>query len=140
VSQCEQPHCTEFRFDEDAAVRAGWSWVDGKWMCPFHGPMAALNHRRDLARTAQRVAQDASAAKRLFNAADYRAWDEFQSDLANFHRDHGKLAPKELRDMRPGEWVQQYRQLGRIDIEKSAEGLEKVAKAREAARQRLAGG
>lgn len=137
---CEQAHCTEFMFDEDAAVRVGWAIVEGQWFCAFCAPMATLNSRRAAQVGAQRQMSNASAARRLLNAEEYRAWDEFQSDLANFHRDHGKLAPAELRAMRPGEWVQGYRAVGRIDVEKSAENFEKLHKEQEATRERIARG
>ena len=104
----------------------GWELIpesDGDTYCPLHAPVARLRARRTAAQDIQRAYHNERVAKKMLSAAEYRAWDEFQADLANYHRETGKLAHRELRMMNPGTWVQSYRQLGRLDIEKSCEGL-----------------
>lgn len=108
------------------AEAMGWIQVGDKLYCPDHGPLAALQERRAAEKQAQRAHHNQKVAKKMLSPAEYRAWDEFQADLANFHREHGRLAHKELRTMNPGKWVQTYRQLGRIDIALSTQGLEEA--------------
>lgn len=128
--ECEDEGCLEFRFDTDAALREGWDSVEGRLYCPLHRQEAA---RRALAAAEVRRMQETIGrlrrerhereAKAGLSPAEYRAWDEFQSDLVNFHKTHGKLAPAVLRTMDPRRWLAHYGETGRIDIDQVADEL-----------------
>ena len=138
-ASCDATGCADFRFDLDAALREGWTEVEEALYCPLHGSVYAYVAKKAAQRagidaqiSARRRYKDNQVALKYLSAADYRAWDEFQSDMANFHRKHRKLAPKVLRTMRPMEWKQEYAQKGRIDIEATAEYFEHAEEQRQA--------
>lgn len=128
--QCSEPGCVAFRFDQAAALGEGWDMVEGALFCPDHKGFAARQALAVAEMTRQRARIDelrakrnAEKAKRWLKPSDYRAWDEFQSDLANFHKKTGKLAPAALRTLDPVKFTEQYRKTGRIDIELVADSL-----------------
>lgn len=151
MNPCSDPGCVAFRFDEAAAVAEGWADVDGKLFCPCHGPIATRKARKAVEQArleaylrSKREFHDEKAAKKSLTTAEYAAWHEYQQDLVNFQREQRKLPegkrkelPRELKSVRPGEWLQTYRQVGKIDIEASIEGL-KAEKARQAALRKRA--
>jgi hypothetical protein len=116
MAQCEAEGCVEFRFDVDAAVGVGWEVVNGKLYCPCHAGPEGFQARREAKREDLIRRTNKIIAKNNLSAGDYRAWDEFQADLANFHRDHGRPAHRELRIMPPSAFIARRRSLGRIDI------------------------
>jgi hypothetical protein len=63
-----------------------------------------------------RANRDEEVAKKHLTTAEYAAWHEFQQDLVNFQRQNGRRPPSVLRDMRPMNWVQEFRDKGRIDV------------------------
>jgi hypothetical protein len=118
--------CAAFRFDVDAALREGWDQVEGRLYCDLHAPVEArkaLAARELEILRARTAAKHRLKAKKALNADDYRAWDEFQSDLADYHRASGKPAPAVLRTLDPLVFKAQYRQNGRIDIHEVAHAL-----------------
>jgi hypothetical protein len=139
TASCADPACVATAFNEEHALYQGWDVVEGALFCPSHRQQAA---RKALAVAEtdrlRRVVSDRrrhrneEVARRNFSAAEYRAWDEFQSDMADFHKKTGKLAPEVLRTMTPMAWRIEYREKGRIDMEKTADALfELEKKARE---------
>jgi hypothetical protein len=122
---CHDQSCqVEFPGSLEQACSQGWHLIAEFTYCPLHyyGPYREAKKERvraDL--TAQRRHHEEQVARKMFSAAEYRAWDQFQSDLADFHRDTGKLAPKVLREMMPGTWIQEFKQKGRIDVQKTAD-------------------
>jgi hypothetical protein len=142
MSQCSDPGCAEFRFDADAALREGWGLLDDEPYCPLHHCGATWRARKKQQqaemelRAAARRAVDAS---NVLNAREYAAWDEFQSDLANYHREHGRLAPPSLRMMPPRQWLEIHAHDGRIDVDLASQQIEEDETARRAARDRYLG-
>lgn len=131
MSKCADDGCVEFRFDDEAALREGWDVVDDAPFCPLHRAEAASRALREAevkrlkglieARKARTNALDAKAG---LSASGYAAWDQFQADLADYHREHGKLAPAALRLMEPRKWLVFYARQGRIDVALAAEAME----------------
>lgn len=127
---CSEEGCTAFKFDTDAALREGWDLIEGELFCDLHRPQAA---RRALAaaemkRIRERIEElraerSQSVAKRTLTTAEYAKWAEFQQDLKDFQRAHGKLAPVQLRVLEPVKWRDQYAKAGRIDVELVADSL-----------------
>lgn len=122
----------------------GWDLVEGEAYCPLHRQeaarraLAAAETRRMQERiNALRRERNEKLAKTGLSAAEYRAWDEFQGDLVNFHRDHGKLAPVQLRTLDPVRWRAIHTEKGRIDVEAEAEGLFQVEQAAQRTRDWL---
>src|SRR5579863_3544416 len=135
---CKEPGCPSWVFGEDLALGQGWQKVGDELFCPDHWPLAALNERNRVlqqhreARSAQ-IARNihTDEAKKSLTTADYANWHEFQQEIVNFHRKHGKLAPAELRGLSPKDWLQRYQNQGPIDVEKVAQTIFEVEKARE---------
>lgn len=135
--KCADPGCAAFKFDTDAALREGWDVVEDLLFCPLHRHEAA---RRALIAVEEkrvrthleglRAQRNAKHAKTWLTADEYRKWDEFQSDLVNFHRNNGKLAPAVLRTLDPLRWRDQYKKTGRIDVELVADSLFEAEKKR----------
>lgn len=124
--QCMTGGCAAFRFDVDAALREGWDQVEGRLYCDLHAPVEArkaLAARELEILRARTAAKHRLKAKKALNADDYRAWDEFQSDLADYHRASGKPAPAVLRTLDPLVFKAQYHQNGRIDVDEVAHVL-----------------
>ena len=122
--QCMTGGCAAFRFDVDAALREGWDQVEGRLYCDLHAPVEA---RKALAARELEIPEGLVPpqntelkAKKALNADDYRAWDEFQSDLADYHRASGKPAPAVLRTLDPLLFKAQYAKNGRLDIHEVA--------------------
>lgn len=105
---CAGPGCTVNVPDELVARAAGWHKLGEAWYCGIH-----LARGRSNAREAElRLRQEEQLrevheklAKTGLSAAEYRAWDEFQANLARYHKKHGKLAPKQLRLMGPKQFA-----------------------------------
>lgn len=129
-AQCSDDGCLEFRYDADAALREGWDVVEGKPYCPLHRQEAARRELKaaEIERMRERIEKiraerhDAEALTELAQL-DYARWDEFQRDLADYHKAHGELAPTVLRLMNCRDWLKNYRKLGRIDVELASESL-----------------
>ena len=131
MSKCADDGCVEFKFDDAAALREGWDLIEDKLFCPLHRTEAARRalqeaemQRLTALMEAKKAARNAYAAKAELSASGYAAWDQFQSDLADYHRDHGKLAPKALRLMEPRKFLAFYAKRGRIDVALAAEAIE----------------
>jgi len=131
--KCTDSNCIAEQATIDEAVGLGWSMVGYFPWCPLHAYSALREAKKEAVRQqieARQRHHNDRVARNRFTAADYRAWDEFQSDLANFHKKTGKLAPKVLRLMTPVVWLSEYQQKGRIDVEASAANFEEVKVAR----------
>jgi hypothetical protein len=107
-----------------------WEVIDGSPWCALHraektrSMLKFEEWQRLMAQVAElRAKRNAEHAKRWLTAADYRKWDEFQSDLVNFHRNNGKLAPRALRTLDPVKFIAIYEAHGRIDIEAESVAL-----------------
>jgi hypothetical protein len=87
------------------------------------GPVGFRTRREAQAEALHHRANKIQAGTSLC-AGDYLAWDEFQRDLANFHRDHGRPAHRELRIMSPQTFIKRHRATGKIDIKLASESLE----------------
>lgn len=115
----------------DSAVSVGWRVVEDKLFCPLHWygaqRVAEKGAERERITTARARRNDEVAQKHL-SAVNYRAWDQFQSDMADYHKETGKLAPKVLREMTPMAWAQEYGQKGRLDVKATAEYFERAEK------------
>jgi hypothetical protein len=117
----------------EAAAAAGWREVGEAIYCAVHyyGPYREAKKEKIRAQIeARQRHHDKEVAKKMFSAAEYRAWDQFQSDMADYHKKTGKLAPSVLRTMRPTEWLGEFKEKGRIDIEATAANFEEVKIAR----------
>jgi hypothetical protein len=144
--ECAEEGCVEFRFDDDAALREGWDMIEDQPFCPLHKAPAAhtallkAEDDRLRERVAElRVRKNAEAAKKHLSRADYKEWDKFQASLADYHKKHGKLAPKSLRTMDPRHFLVNFRVSGPIDVELVAEALDKAEKAADETRRWLLG-
>jgi hypothetical protein len=117
----------------------GWEIIDGGPWCPLHRAEKARTMLKfeEWKRLREQVAKlrakrNAHAAKNVLGPHMYRKWDEFQSDLVNFHRNNGKLAPAALRTLDPKKFAGIYAVHGRIDVEaESVKLFEAEAKAAE---------
>jgi hypothetical protein len=121
---CSDPYCGAVEQFPEFPDALGWDDVEGRRFCPLHWYTAYREAKKERVRndlTAQRRHHEEQVARKMFSAAEYRAWDQFQSDLADYHRDTGKLAPKVLREMNPSMWVTEFKQKGRIDVQKTAD-------------------
>jgi hypothetical protein len=119
MPQCSDPGCPAFRFDPDAALREGWHEVDGEPYCPLHGGIASRKARQAHQAEELRARLAKPAAKKELPDGDYRAWNEFQSDLADYHKKHGRPAHPALRTLDHRQWLRTYRATGRIDVEEA---------------------
>lgn len=131
--KCADPGCVAFKFDTDAALREGWDVVEEQLYCPLHRETAArqafiaAEDRRVRLRIEElRSRRNKEHAKTWLTADEYRKWDEFQSDLVNFHQNNGKLAPAVLRTLDAKKWRDQYKKTGRIDVEAESVALFKA--------------
>lgn len=129
--KCPMEFCSYGAATEDTAMAVGWGRINDQLYCPLHyGPVArSAKLLEDLRRLQLRVeelrrARNNRIAKEELTRADYRAWDQFQSDLADYHKKTGKLAPKQLRNLDPQTWWEYYRKRGRIDVEIEVANLE----------------
>lgn len=131
---------------EMVAEAGGWDRVEGEWFCALHRQEAA---RRALAVaetermrakiTEFRRARNEVRAKNTLGPAVYRAWDEFQSDMVNFHRETGKPAPAALRVLDPAKFAKIYAAKGRIDVEEAVKLAEEAEKKANETRRWLLG-
>jgi hypothetical protein len=131
--KCTDSNCIAEQATIDEAVGLGWSMIGYFPWCPLHAYGALREAKKEAVRQQLEVRahrRNQEVAKKHFTAAEYRAWDEFQSDLADFHKKHQKLAPKVLRLMSPMVWLGEYKEKGRIDVEASAANFEEVKVAR----------
>jgi hypothetical protein len=135
--KCSDPGCVAFRFDVDAALREGWLRVEERLYCDLHGPYAAFVYVRKLRQEEDRAKKFDTEAKKTLNRRDYRAWDEFQSDLADFHKKTGRLAHERIRTMQPREFMKIHGERGRIDIEAEENVLLEAEKKAQATREWL---
>ncbi len=136
-AHCADLSCVTKALNEEHALHQGWLVLDGQLWCPVHGTYRAFVARREERKEKirqqidrQRMHRNEIVAKKQFSAAEYRAWDEFQSDLADYHKKTGKLAPEVLRTMTPVAWHNEYAQKGRIDVEATAANFEETKVAR----------
>lgn len=135
---CHDQSCqVEYAGSLEEACSVGWGLVSEFTFCPLHMGPAGFVARREAKKEVMRAQIEAQQAHRNkevalkhFSAAEYRAWDQFQSDLADYHKKTGKLAPAVLRTMRPMNWLGEYKEKGRIDIAKTAEYFEQAKVAR----------
>lgn len=134
---CPEENCWYWCFDEGLAEGTGWFRVGDTLFCPDHGPLHSLQARnqarRDVLtlraeRISARVRDD--AAKSSLTTRDYANWHEFQQQLVNFHRKHGKLAPAALRVLTPKDWLALHQE-GPIDVEKAAEEHDRAKQERQ---------
>jgi hypothetical protein len=133
VDKCGDDGCLEYLEHGDDGRYFGWHRVQDRWYCSLHGPIAERRLRKDAEIAEMRARIESLArerhraeAKATMPAADYAAWDRFQSDLADYHKAHGRLAPQALRMMSPGAWGRINAASGPIDVEKAAAELEAV--------------
>lgn len=133
--QCREAGCPAV-FDGFMSPSAvGWHEWDEEAFCPLHGPGEAFRRQREAQDAELLVRQEArirfrneQTARAGLMSRDYHAWDQFQQDIANFHRKTGKQAPKQLRTMGPRDFMRYYAKNGRIDVQREselAEGAEK---------------
>jgi hypothetical protein len=116
-----------------------WDFIEMQAWCPLHraekarSMLMAAEEKRLREQVAKlRVKRNAVEAKNVLGPYMYRKWDEFQSDLVNFHRNNGKLAPAALRTLDPKKFTAIYAAHGRIDVEAESVALFKAeAKAAE---------
>ena len=139
---CHDESCqVETGLTLEQACAQGWDLIEDFTYCPLHRQEAARRalrahedaRLRELA-VKMRAERNAHRAATCLTRTEYRAWDEFQSDLANFHREHGKPAPAALRTLDPRRWRDQYAKTGRIDVELAADSLSEAEKRAEATR------
>lgn len=128
--KCSMEYCSAGAKDEAIAAGVGWEQVENKFYCPLHAPTAVRTARllgeiRRLRLRAEELQRSRAnqIAKKYLTAADYRAWDQFQGDLADYHRNTGNLAPQQLRSLSPQDWHGYYRKNGRIDVQATADEL-----------------
>jgi hypothetical protein len=144
MPKCSDPGCAEFRFDIDAALREGWDTIDDEPYCPLHHSGASWRARKaeleEELRAQLRVLRAKRMAKRELSDGDYRAWDAFQSDLADYHKEHGRPAHPALRTLDHRQWLQTYRATGPIDVEEAVRHTEAAEAAHKSDRERLARG
>ena len=128
---CADDGCAASEVFRESALALGWLEAGGKLYCPGHG--AIQEHRTRMEAESERLAVRANKiwAKEYLSAGDYLAWDEFQSDLVNFHRETGRLAHRELRILSPHAFIRRHRVTGRIDIRLSDESMQAAEKAYE---------
>lgn len=141
---CSDPGCSAFRFDTDAALREGWGRVDGETYCSLHAGYAAFIYARSVQFLEMKAAKERRAAenrnleaKKTLNRRNYAAWDQFQSDLADFHKKEGRLAHKRIRELQPRDFLKIHAAGGRIDIGAEEEKLDAAEKKAQATRQWL---
>lgn len=129
--KCAEEGCVE----ESPDVLTEWMWdmIGDKGYCPLHGPMRVRKLKREQYRnvTAELMTRRANKiwAKAHLDADWYRAWEEFQSDLVNFHRESGKPAHRTLRMMSPQEFREYYRRYGRMNVKSANEHTEAAERA-----------
>lgn len=135
--KCAEGGCVHTCASPEEAMALGWDLIEGELYCSLHRQVASrralqaieLRHLRDRAIEFRRARNHLHARQGL-SEKEYRKWDEFQSDLANFHKKHGKLAPEVLRTLDHVRWLKIYQAKGKIDVEgTSAVLFEKEAKA-----------
>lgn len=124
MPQCSDPGCAEFRFDIDAALAEGWGLIDAEPYCPLHHSGASWRARKAEQREESETRARKSAAKKALSPGDYRAWDKFQSDLADYHKSHGRPAPQALRALDHRRWRALHAEMEPLDVEKLAANLE----------------
>jgi septal ring factor EnvC (AmiA/AmiB activator) len=134
---CSGPGCAAFRFDTDAALREGWMRVAGDTYCDLHAPYAAYAYVRAVRQEEQRAKKSDAEAKKTLNRRDYRAWDEFQSDLADFHKEHGRLAHERIRTMQPRDFLKIHAERGRINVQEAEDQLQEAENKAQATREWL---
>ncbi len=130
---CGDGNCIASMPTLDSAVAVGWSTIKDQPYCPLHAYGVMREAKKEAVRAEidrRQAHRNDEVAKKGLSAAEYRAWDEFQSDMADYHKRTGKLAPSVLRTMRPLNWLAEYKDKGRIDIEATAANFEEVKVAR----------
>jgi hypothetical protein len=140
MPECSDPGCQAFRFDLDAALREGWHEVDEAPYCPLHGGIASRRARQAAQIEAWSAGLRKQTAKKELAKGDYQAWDKFQSDLADYHKRHGRLAHPAVRTLDHRQWLQIHRATGPIDVEEAVRHTEAAEEARNSERERLARG
>lgn len=124
AAKCSTGGCVATSLHDVSALATGWYVVEGQLYCALHGPYVALRSAREAGIGRKRAFRNTEVAKKWLSPAELRAWDQFQSDLADYHKKHGKLAHKELRTMTPRVFAWEFSQKGRINVELSTESLE----------------
>ena len=127
MAKCDEEGCVE----ESPDVLTEWMWdmVGEKAYCPMHGPAQVRKVRKEAQMEAINRRANEIEAKRSFDTGWYRAWDEFQSDIANFHRANGRPAHKDIRTMTPHDFRKRYAREGRIDIANATWAIETAERA-----------
>lgn len=140
---CHDESCqTEIDETLEVACSLGWDLVEEFTYCPLHRQEAARRAfaTAEMERIRARQAQEnRKNAKVTLNAEEYRQWDNFQSDLANFHKKYGKLAPAMLRTMDAKTFIQNVKASGPIDIEEVADRMFEAEKEADKTRAWLMG-
>ena len=131
-ARCADPNCYYAAFNEEHALHTGWAVVEGELFCPLHHAQARMKANRAAQKDQVRRSHHDSQAKKGFTAAEYAQWDKFQSDLADYHRKTGKLAPKPLRLMNPFQWLYLTKKRGPIDVEAEVQRMDQAQKDYEA--------
>lgn len=141
---CSDSGCSAFRFDTDAALREGWGRVAGETYCSLHAGYAAFIYTRSVRFLELKAVEERRAlenrnleAKKTLTRKNYRAWDEFQQDLADFHKKEGRLAHKRIRLLQPREFMKIHGERGRIDIAAEEEKLQAAEDKAQATRKWL---
>ena len=144
MGQCAEEGCVEFKFDEGAALAVGWDLVEGRLFCPSHRQLAAraalakAEWARLRARSEElRAKRHAAEAKTGLSTRDYAKWNEFQQEMTNFHKKHGKRAPAALRALNPKTWLAYTRKNGPVDVELAAAALFEAEKRADETREWL---
>ena len=137
-SVCADQFCEAETDGLISPLMTGWYELDGETYCPLHGPIEA--YQRKMARIradrkryfeAKALAARENLAKQGMTTEEYARWNKFQSDLVNFHKKHGKLAPEGLRLLNPHQWLFRVTKYGDIDVEGEVQHLENIKKVRQ---------
>ena len=125
-ARCADQLCSYGALNEEHALWTGWAVVEGELYCPLHHAQARMKASRAAQKEHVQRRHHDSAAKKGFTSAEYAGWDKFQSDLADYHKKHGKLAPKPLRMMNPFQWLYLTKKRGPIDVEAEVQRMDQA--------------
>lgn len=120
-AHCADPYCSYGALNEEHALWTGWAIVEGELFCPLHHMQARMKRQREALMDEITTRANEITARKNLDKGWYAAWDEFQSDLADFHRATGKHAHKNVRMMTPQQFRDEYRRAGRINVKNAHE-------------------
>ena len=118
---CRSADCFEAVVNEEHALWRGWQLIEGEVWCPLHAPQESRRVRKIHDRELLDHRANEITARETLDKGWYAAWDEFQSDLADFHRATGRHAHKNVRMMTPQQFRDEYRRAGRINVKNAHE-------------------